>query len=151
MVWKKTESKNSFFPHFPRISGDKQPSLYVSIKFEQFFFKASHWSMAAELQQLNWSFAPRSFNHWFCTNSTPMGRVGLYVAMYIYVRLYVCKSLILNNCLEASHWPSDHMVRSQPLIGHPPPLTPPSNHPHPPPHIFSFLFFLFLKSPLVSA
>ena len=49
------------------------------------------------------------------TNSAPLGRVGLKVAMSIC--LSVCVFAPTGAVFfEAFHWPSDHMTRSRPLI-----------------------------------
>ena len=45
---------------------------------------------------------------------------------------------------KASNWPSDHMIRSWPLIGWPPPPLPQTPKPHPP---FLFILFLFITQP----
>ena len=37
----------------------------------------------------------------------------------------VCLRHWVHFFFEASHWPSDHMIRSRPLIGQPPSLTQP--------------------------
>ena len=48
------------------------------------------------------------------TNSAPLGRVSHRVAMS--VCLSVCLRHWVQFFFKASHWPSDHMTRSRPLI-----------------------------------
>ena len=43
----------------------------------------------------------------------PLGRVGLVVTESVCVCLSPCHATFF----EASHWSSDHMIRSRPLIG----------------------------------
>ena len=45
--------------------------------------------------------------------------------VYVFIYLYLDMSPSHVIFFKVSHWPSDHMIRSRPLIGHPPPpLTP---------------------------
>ena len=44
----------------------------------------------------------------------PLGRFFLLVAMSVYI--YICLSPPHAICFDACYWPSDHMIRSRPLI-----------------------------------
>ena len=54
------------------------------------------------------------------TNWAPLGRVGHRAAMSVCLSVCVFAPSCAV-CFEASHWPSDHMIRFRPLIGRPPP------------------------------
>ena len=57
---------------------------------------------------------------WFFKESSLIGKFFHRVAMSIFLSFYL--SPLCEIFFEASHWPSDHMIRFRPLIGWPPPL-----------------------------
>ena len=96
-----------------------------------------HLSFCGAMFKKNWEKKDKKpynkFFHNFCFYR--LGRTNLVVAMsvyiliYLYIFWYICPLSMLFFLGISTHWPSDDMISSRPLVGLP--STSPPSHPHP--------------------